>query len=323
MKTEQNKQQNKRSFFAILSEELASNGLRSKLVRKTMLLILSFGLLVTVGILGATAWYTKVTKVETIKMNVATFDFKANYSDEDFVISTKTENGKETIAPGSTGMFPVLLASEYSTIPVAYDIQINSKYTAKEFQERIRYYYYANDGSETDTTLQYNESGLSGGLAAGEEGIYEYIYWEWVYEPTAEKFYHDGTWYTCKTSASALKAPVTVNGISYSTYGGLFKAVYTDDVLESYNQFDTNVGIGLYNDTFYSTQGSIASPGGATYTSKGEFGTEDFSYAYQSAMGVRIYIESNQGVTYTLPGSYTEVTEKKTSQGSIYKYFAE
>lgn len=248
---------------------------RSQLKRKGLATLGALFLLVSVIIIGTVAWYTRVSNVTGMTMDVAKFDFNANYtgSDDGFTInvggyltSTLAE-GKA--APGTKGVIPIRMSSGKSETAVKYSLNLDFAEMADEFQNRLRFYYYINTGTAENpvyelhvidpATATETSSAITGMLAAsGETGDtkYEYIYWEWMYELDDEWFADGGKWYHKADGASER---YSFDGSTDKTGRQVFDALYPDEIpegatenkrtaaIDAFDEFDTNIGLGKCN----------------------------------------------------------------------------
>lgn len=218
-------------------EATGQTELSAVLWRKGLALIVSFSLLVILIVAGTVAWYTRITNVTGITMDVAKFDFTADYVSDDFIVDVTdymgVENGKA--APGTSGMIPILVSAEDSEVDVKYSLNIDVSKMAPDFRRRIRYfYYYIPEGSDTaqEVTIQKDSLEIGGTLAKGT-CCYEYIYWEWVYTLSKDCYYNTSTDKWVKGE------------------GGKFD----DEAVNEFDAFDTKLGLGEFDVDFQDSDG--------------------------------------------------------------------
>ena len=100
IKTQKTEEEEKRRKGAVL-------GLSLK--RKTLLLGVTFVLLIALIVAGTAAWYTRVSNVSGITMKVAEFDFNANFQSDDFQVNAFDFAAVDDFkaAPGAGGVIPI------------------------------------------------------------------------------------------------------------------------------------------------------------------------------------------------------------------------
>lgn len=292
---------------------------RSQLKRKGLATLGALFLLVSVIIIGTVAWYTRISNVTGMTMDVAKFDFNANYTGSDdvftinvggYLTSTLAE-GKA--APGTKGVIPIRMSSGKSETAVKYSLNLDFAEMADEFQNRLRFYYYINTGTAENpvyelhvidpATATETSSAITGMLAAsGETGDtkYEYIYWEWMYELDDEWFAQDGKWYHKADGASER---YSFDGNTDKTGRQVFDALYPDEIpegatenkrtaaIDAFDEFDTNIGLGKANDSLECTYARRS----VTKTKDEDAdGTSGKLYAYQKAMTLKLHVTGAQ-----------------------------
>lgn len=156
-----------------------------QLRKKTVTLIASFAMLLMLGIFAAVAWYTRIIGITGMTFDAANFDFNADYVSSEFMVDVSDYlggGGETAVAPGASGVIPILMQASNSDVAVEYTLNIDQSGTAPEFVDRIKFFYYTLDGGQYVRHDLYMDSPnqISGTIDAGEE-VYEYIYWEWKY----------------------------------------------------------------------------------------------------------------------------------------------
>lgn len=159
-------------------------------MRRKALLMGASALLVIILILGAVlAWYTRLTNITGMTFDVATFDIRATYLTDSYILnpfdySEIVDSEDNLSAPGVKGYVPVqIIATSDNEVEVNYRLNIDTGTMASEFQERIRFYYYTlENGEYVEYELGFGEDDIMGTLQVGEESVIEHIYWEWIYE---------------------------------------------------------------------------------------------------------------------------------------------
>lgn len=144
-------------------------------------------LLVVILILAAVlAWYTRLTNVTGMTFDAAEFDINASYVSDSFIINpydySQIEDGLS--APGAMGYIPVrVYTSAENEVEATYSLNVDNASMAPEFEERIRFYYYTEEGGEyVEHDLGLGTEDITGILGVGVDEATEYIYWEWMYE---------------------------------------------------------------------------------------------------------------------------------------------
>ena len=243
---------------------------KKSLTRKSILLIATGALLLVLLVVGAAAWYTRLTTVNKLTLDAANFDFKANYTDEDFIIyaSDYINLEEKLAAPGTIGVVPLLVSAQDSDVDVQYTIKVDCSGMDSEFRRRIRYFYFDKDGNEKTFD---GTNCISGTIARGtHEPQYEYVYWEWVYELSPESYYlpDQNQW----------------------KFNNEAEYPYIASDSEAFDRFDTSIGEGDFDDRYVSPDGSVYEkisqerPDGTTYV----------LYAYQGAMEAQIKVSGAQ-----------------------------
>lgn len=257
--------------------------------RKGLTAVISLLLLVEVIILGTVAWYTRISNVTGMTMDVAEFDFNANYVEQDFVVSVDQylNVADQKAAPGTGGMVPIRLDAEGSETAASYAINLDFSEMADEFKKKIRFFYYTSDGKEhtIDPANSLDAaSSIKGTVAAGAGGeIYEYLYWEWVYELDGDGWFSDGSrWY---------------NG-DKTTFGTLYPDPASAQ--DEFDAFDTNIGMKKANDSLECTYNGQSV---TIQQDENADGTAGKLFAYQKAMIVKLNITGvNASPEKVVPG---------------------
>jgi len=288
----------------------AANLMRAQVKRKGLATLGALLLLISVAILGTIAWYTRVSNVTGMTMDVAKFDFNANYAAEDdtFIInvggyldSTLT-NGKA--APGTKGVIPIRMSSGDSDTAVSYSLNLDFTEMADEFQNRLRFYYYTNEGTAASpvyelhviepSTATQTSSAILGTLAAkGQSGEvkYEYIYWEWVYELDDDWFADNGKWYHKKNAAEVYDYGTQTNLTGQQVFDAIYPSTEVATKTDLFDEFDTELGTGKKNDTMVCHYSGNAETKTADANADG---TEGKLYAYQKAMMLKLHVTGAQ-----------------------------
>ena len=312
---------------------------RSQLKRKGLATLGALFLLVSVIIIGTVAWYTRVSNVTGMTMDVAKFDFNANYttSDDVFLIdvggylSSTIAPGKA--APGTKGVIPIRMSSGDSETAVSYSLNLDFTEMADEFQNRLRFYYYTSDNALhviDPATATQTSSAITGTLAAtGQDGAtkYEYIYWEWVYELDDDWFAEGGKWYQGTQTYTIGGENKTGSDYFNSLYPQVAPAGDDDDdddsapqvsplqtAIDAFDEFDTNIGLGKANDSLECTYA------GTTVTkTKDEDadGTSGKLFAYQKAMTLKLHVTGAQA--QPVPNGGTSPITGGTAGTAVYK----
>jgi len=276
--------------------DASGKAIKKGLTTRGILLIGIGGLLLVLLIVGAAAWYTRISVVNQISVDAAKFDFKANYTSDNFIIRAEDYTnvyGENKAAPGTAGVIPILVSAGDSNVDVNYILSLNTSGMDEAFKKRIRFFYIPFD--KKDLAFQdgvYDPSyekefdsantikGTLKGSANGTgENHYEYIYWEWVYDLNPYRFYDpDAKQWQISTDPSA---PNTAR------FGELYPKA--DESIAKFDELDTQIGLGKCDDTFKSPDS------GKTYATASETTykvNQDGTYeevpgivkAYQTAM---------------------------------------
>lgn len=295
------------------------------LKRKGLVAFASLGLLVSIIIMGTTAWYTKINDVSGITLNVAQFDFKADFTTEEFMLNAAnyfaTENN--LCAPGTVGVIPIVLTTSGDTA-VTYSLGIDTSEMADEFKARIRFFYVDKE-SEKQVSLNegdaisYTFNKDSGSPASGAPGsVTEYVYWEWVYELSEDKFYDyinkkwiltnpvTGEHYyeTVKSDGTVENPTTSVTLSSLYVYNNIDEAgqpnyqkayASTKAAVEAFNDFDYKVGTGVFDKEFTSSGPALDG---------GEYKKEE---KYMST----------SSITYDTDGHAVEYDQKNTTVSAV------
>jgi len=106
-------------------------------------MIASVGLLTAVLVIGGVAWYTRVSNISGLTLDVAGFDVRANYMNGKFLANAEDYMNVQLnkAAPGTIGCLPVLITTQSET-EVQYAITLDLKGVAPEILERLRFFYY-------------------------------------------------------------------------------------------------------------------------------------------------------------------------------------
>jgi len=257
-----------------VKEKIKDNSvLMGVLKRKGLVLFATLGLLVSLLVAGTAAWYTRVSKVTGLTLDVAQYDFNANYTSEEFILNTAdyVATAERMCAPGTIGVIPIKVTNQGATA-VNYTFAINTSGMAEEFKRRLRFFYFNQSG--TEITIN-EDTAINGTLDAGSGEKEEYIYWEWVYDLN-EKTYYDfinRRWVVNGFSTGNGKAnTVTTYGRDVYTMAELYTNARGQDILgtvysstraaiDAHDEFDTQVGLQKLNEVFTS-----AAVSGKTYT---------------------------------------------------------
>ena len=298
---------------------------RSQLKRKGLATLGALFLLVSVIIIGTVAWYTRVSNVTGMTMDVAKFDFNANYTGSDdvftinvggYLTSTLAE-GKA--APGTKGVIPIRMSSGKSETAVSYSLNLDFAEMADEFQNRLRFYYYINTGTAENpvyelhvidpATATQTSSAITGKLAAsGQNGAtkYEYIYWEWVYELDDDWFCEGGKWYQGTQTYTIGVENKTGSDYFNSLYPQVAPAGDDDDdddddsapqvsplqtAIDAFDEFDTMIGLGQCDETIDCHYAGAEK----TVEAEKDEATEEITLkAYQVAMKLKLHVTGAQ-----------------------------
>ncbi len=292
-----------------------------KLRYKAVLLLVTFILLVVLIVAGTVAWYTRISTVTGLYMDVATFDFNASYVETAVLVKPIDEgHGVATgkAAPGSHGVIPILLDNEESGTSATYALDLNFVETAPEFRRKIRYYYYAKDPADNTTVRQYTlgQDGnvIRGELAAGAQR-YEYIHWEWVFDLNEDTYFNTnldewvryGKYYdeTEKQWKEGSFPDAYEEGyIVKDNNGDPLKDSNGDPVMNEYDKFDeidTKIGLGEYNEEFISSNTT-------TYAKETTDDNSETYLAYQVAMRVKVTCSGLQAAAQPIGDPTANVT---------------
>lgn len=306
------------------------------LKKKGILLIATTALLISVLVMGATAWYTRVSNVQGITMDVAKFNFNANYKNYDFVVDASDYSDKVSqykIAPGGGGIIPIMVSAEGSDVAINYEIMLTMVETAPEFRERLHFYYYKADDPTTKVTINgiiednvseevAAESKITGWLSQQDTNHSnnqwektEYIYWEWIYTLSKDCYYVNGKWKTT-TNDAEFKADIVAEYTRL--HPGETKSAA--DIIREHDNFDTEIALGHFDNVF--TNAAIKDQSGQpvvmTKTTKEYYVhhegqstqpvTKDIT-AVQQAMQVKFLISGAQGT----PGDVSPITNQGTT----------
>ena len=112
------------------------------LKRKGLVAFASLGLLVSIIIMGTTAWYTKINDVSGITLNVAQFDFKADFTTEEFMLNAA--NSTEITVNNKTKITSVFISTKATSEGQKNEemtgvLNLNGK-EGKYFIRRVRTY---------------------------------------------------------------------------------------------------------------------------------------------------------------------------------------
>ena len=238
-------------------EEKRSKGavIGLSLKRKTLLLGVTFVLLIALIVAGTAAWYTRVSNVSGITMKVAEFDFNANFQSDDFQVNAFDFAAVDDFkaAPGAGGVIPIEVNASESAVDVDYSIALNFSDMAPEFKKRIRFFYYTDENGDNileEHTINPSDpnAGIHGRMPSKGEKI-EYLYWEWVYDlnPT---MYYDVSKDVWTTNAALFTSKVVTNQVDPIS-GVEIKT--TADAINSHDEIDTKIGFGEYDKVFTSS----------------------------------------------------------------------
>jgi len=270
----------------------AKNTIRTMFLKRGVSLGVVLALLVVLIVAGTVAWYTRIATVTGITMEAADFDFSANYANDNFVIQiSDTLGANNKVVPGSGGCIPIRVHSSETT---DYTINLGLTDVAPEFRQRIRYYYYTNEGgTNVKHVIQPNSAAITGRITGGQEK-YEYIYWEWLYE-------FDITNYFDLTTSQWRNGnePVGVDEFNQNIYltdeeKEALEAAYEAVDEDTHRNFDTRVAMGEYDDTFTS---GIDTSEAYSYTKDNNAGVDGYDnalFAYQKAMKAKLEVTGAQ-----------------------------
>lgn len=316
------------------------------LKKKALMSVAALVLLITLGVAGAVAWYTRIAEITGMSFDAARFDFNANYKEDTFIIHVSdylTGGTNQGIAPGAGGVIPIRISTidpqgsntQGTPVNVNYTLSVDTSQMAPEFAERIKFYYFTKeDGATVKKKIYLDTERVTGTLTGGQEQ-YEYLYWEWIYSADVEPILcypknssfaeHDSIekmgYDDFKAAVDGWNAGLSNNNSSViATYNEFQNAGHLDTIdpkdptgakwptgadaadgkailkwvknkMKAHDELDTNIGIGAYDDTFKSSNGT-------TYVKKTEKqGDQTLTiYAYQVAMEISIAIEGAQAV---------------------------
>ena len=232
------------------------------LKRKTLLLGVTFVLLIALIVAGTAAWYTRVSNVSGITMKVAEFDFNANFQSDDFLVNAASYSNVEDfeIAPGTIGCIPIDVSASGSGVNVDYKLALNFTDMADEFKQRIRFFYFAdtnNDGVVEEIT--FNPSDASAGIEgtlnvhdADDAEHNEYIYWEWVYDLNPKCYYDiNNKMWVINPDGTDNAAYRNAIGVGTTRYGIFIDS--TKAAVDAHDAFDTKVGTHKFDQVFTSS----------------------------------------------------------------------
>ena len=219
---------------------------------KAVLLIATLALLISLVVMGAVAWYTRVSNVSGITMKVAEFDFNANFQSDDFVVNamdyTRVKDYKA--APGASGVIPIEVYSSEGAVNVDYTVALNFSDMAPEFQKRIRFYYFDSSNNQVNFNPGDPDASLEGKLTKEHPVKTEFLYWEWVYDLNQSCYFNPSTkkWVNGGTDSAFASAVVT--GTALKT-GDVITT--TKQAINNHDDFDTEAGLGKYDKVFTSS----------------------------------------------------------------------
>jgi len=132
----------------------AATPIKVLLKRKIIIAATSLSLLVAVAAIGTVGWYTRMNNISGITLDVAKFDFRANFSDTTFIVDVNDYLNvhQDKAAPGTSGVIPVLLTNS-SEVDVKYTVYMDLSPMAPEMLERVRFYVYRAQ-TNSDGTLK-------------------------------------------------------------------------------------------------------------------------------------------------------------------------
>lgn len=258
--------------------------LQQQVRRKSIVVIASFMLLIAVVIIGTMAWYTRISNVTGMTMDVAEFDFNANYVEEDFIVSVDEylNVASKKAAPGTGGVIPIRLSTETSEVAANYSISLDFSEMADEFRNRIRFFYYTKEGESyvlhnIDPKNSLNTDSAIKGQVNYDQAVYEYIFWEWVYTLDGDGWFgNNDQWYDGTTEEGRNKIQSL-----YPTEEALSAAQ------DAFDAFDTKIGLGQANDSLNCHYSNRAEE---VHADEVADGTPGKLFAYQKAMVVKLNI---------------------------------
>lgn len=278
-----------------------------KLRYKAVLLLVTFILLVVLIVAGTVAWYTRISTVTGLYMDVATFDFNASYVETAVLVKPIDEgHGVATgkAAPGSRGVIPILLDNSTSQTKATYALDLNFVETAPEFRRKIRYYYYATgeDGNVHQYTLGQDGNVIRGELNA-EAQRYEYIHWEWVFDLNEDTYFNTdlnewvryGKYYDEIDEAWKTKSFPDEYKEGYDAGEGNLNDY------DKFDEIDTKIGLGEYNEEFISSNTT-------TYAKETTDDNSETYLAYQVAMRVKVTCSGLQAAAQPIGDPTANVT---------------
>ena len=314
------------------------------LKKKGLVLVASLALLVAVLIAGTVAWYTRVSNVTALNMNVAKFDFNANYAYKDFDVNVdEFKNITEGMAaPGSRGVVPLKIMATASDVDVTYSIGLNFTEMDDRFKERIRFYWFSKDASgnpkmhviDPATSVQ-TDNYIKGIIAAGNNPStpaekkynYEFIYWEWIYDLSEETdwFNYRGYWYNKNDSVTQYDGD-TGRGFSGKKTGkDVFDNIaYPDgtrqEKIDQFDEFDTDLGTGKFDEMFTAILNGTqeSEPRKAKHKDPDDTTSEITQYAYQSVMYTKFYLSGGEAHPVKEEEIEAGYQEYNVGAGSVY-----
>ena len=305
---------------------------KKELTGKGVTLIAIGALLVVLIVAGTAAWFTRVSAINQLTMEAANFDFKANFTQEPFIIRAKDyidilSNGQEKAAPGTTGVIPVWLSADESEVTVNYTMNISYGSMDEEFRKRLRFFYIkcneqgkpvdqnGNVITDFDITppveVEFSNTDYISGTLPAKEGHYEYIYWEWVYDLDPKKFF-----YIKSGDARDHKWLINQGNWYFSQMYGSTPEEQESAKL-AFDEFDTGIGMGKFDDIFPKSSGD-GNYEKETITVEHDGQQEEITIlAYQKAMEVKVDMVGAQATpTYDAdPGK-----DRELEPGEGHKY---
>ena len=287
--------------------------------KKGLVLMASLALLVAVIIAGTVAWYTRVSDVTALNMNVAKFDFSANYAYEDFTVDVDNfiNVTPKKAAPGTRGIIPIKIMATSSDVDVTYSLGINFANMDDRFRERVRFYYFTREEVspgiykpkmhvlDPSSSVQISNY-ITGTIPRGtdprvpedKQFNYEFIYWEWIYDLSDDTdwFNYNGFWYNKHDTETRYDGDAErARGFRGNLNGAeIFEIAYPPETrlekIDAFDEFDTNLGRHVYDKEFTPVYNGSA---GTKQTADYQDGNITL-YAYQKALRAKFYLSGGE-----------------------------
>ncbi len=170
---------------------------KKELIQKLSRLTVSLTLVFFVGFYLTTAWFTRMTEVGNIKLDVARWEFRANEQVDNFIADVFSySNVKEKkAAPGTVGYIDLEMSALGSDVNVQFHIKLAKDQMDQEFKERIHFYFYEDSDingytydqvstktSKVPRTYFINDDVSYIGEITFNTTRTVRIFWEWIYE---------------------------------------------------------------------------------------------------------------------------------------------